>query len=112
MMNFLDLLVIVFMVLVVSSLLALSLMFLVRNERVKKICFYIVAVLGVYAASIGIRIGGSLFPVQTTIGIVVGLVSVAAIVVTLMRNRSEKTFKIAQAMAAVALVVGVINAFI
>ena len=37
----LDLLVIVFMVLASVSLLALSLMFLVRNPRIKKVCFYI-----------------------------------------------------------------------
>ena len=58
----LDLLVIVFMVLASVSLLALSLMFLVRNPRIKKVCFYIVALLGIYMGYVGFRIGSGLFP--------------------------------------------------
>ena len=78
MLNFLDLLVVVAMVLVAVSLLALCLMFLVRNPGIKKVCFYITAVLGIYAGSIGIRIGTSLFPVQTAVGVIAAAVSIAA----------------------------------
>lgn len=111
MLNFLDLLVIVFMVLSAVSLLALVLMFLVRNVRIKKVCFYIVAALGIYAGSIGVRIGTFLFPVQTAVGVIAGAVSIAAIVLVLSRKGDEKKFKIAQIMASVALVIGIINAF-
>lgn len=112
MLNFLDLLVIVFMVLSAASLLALCLMFLVRNPRVKRACFYIVAALGIYAGSIGVRIGTFLFPVQTAIGVIAGAVSIAAIVLVLTGKDNAKRFKIAQIMAAAALVVGIINAFL
>lgn len=112
MLNFLDLLVIVFMALSAVSLLSLCLMFLVRNHRVKKICFFIVAALGVYAASIGIRIGGSLFPLQTAIGAAAGLASIAAILLVLTRKGNEKRFRIARIIAAAALVIGLINAFV
>lgn len=112
MLNFLDLLVVVFMVLSAVSLLALCLMFLVRNPRIKKICFYIVAALGIYAGSIGIRIGTFLFPVQTTVGVLAAAASIAAIVLVATSTGNEKKFKIARLMAAAALVVGMINAFL
>jgi len=112
MLNFLDLLVVVAMVLVAVSLLALCLMFLVRNPRIKKVCFYIAAVLGVYAGSIGIRIGTSLFPVQTAVGVIAAAVSIAAIVLHVTAKGNEKKVKIAQLMAAAALIVGIVNAFV
>lgn len=112
MLNFLDLLVIVFMVLAAVSLLALCMMFLVRNPRIKKVCFYIVAALGIYAGSIGIRTGTSLFPVMTAIGVAAAAVSIAAIVLVATSKGNEKKFKIAQLMATAALIVGIVNAFL
>lgn len=112
MLNFLDLLVIVFMVLSAGSLLALCLMFLVRNPRVKKICFFIVAALGIYAGSIGIRIGTSLFPTQTAVGVLTAAVSIAAIVLVLTGKGDEKKARIARILAAASLVVGIANAFL
>ena len=112
MLNSLDLLVIVFMVLVTGGLLSLCLMFLARNVRVKKICFYAVAALGIYAGYIGIRIGGGLFPVQTMIGAVVVVISIAAMIVNLMDRSNEKKFKMTQIVVTAAVVVGIMNAFI
>ena len=111
MLNFLDLLVIVFMVLAAASLLALCLMFLVRNPRIKKVCFYIVAALGIYAGSIGIRTGTFLFPTQTAVGVIAAAVSIAAIVLVIVSKGEEKKFKIARLMAAAALLVGIASAF-
>ena len=112
MLNFLDLLVIVFMVLAAASLLSLCLMFLVRNLRIKKVCLYIAAALGIYAASIGIRIGGSLFPVQTAVGFGVAAASIAAAVLATASKNDPKRFKIAQLLSAAALIVGIVNAFV
>ena len=112
MMNFLDLLVIVFMILFTASLLSLCLMFLVRNPRIKKVCVYVVAALGIYAGSIGIRIGTSLFPLQTAVGVIAAAVSIIAIVLVTTSKGDMKKFKIAQFTAAAALIVGIINAFI
>ena len=111
MLNFLDLLVVVFMVLAAASLLALCLMFLVRNPRIKKVCFYIVAALGIYAGSIGIRTGGFLFPGQTAIGVIAAAVSIAAVVLAIISKGDGKRFKIAQLMAAGALLAGIASAF-
>lgn len=112
MLNSLNLIVIVFMALAAASLVALGLMFLVRNPLIQKICFYIVAALGIYAGSIGIRIGKLLFPVQTGIGILGICVSIASIVMATAAKDNEKKFKTAQGMAAAALIVGIINAIV
>jgi len=110
MLNFLDLLVIVFMVLAASSLLAVCLMFLVRNPKIKKGSFYVVVALGIYAASIGIRIGGSLFPMQMAVGVAAGAASIAALVLERMSRGNEKKRKLAYILAAAALAVGFMNA--
>ena len=112
MLNSLDLLVSVFMVLAAVSLLALCLMFLVRNPRIKKVCFYIVAALGIYAGYIGVRISSFLFPVQTAIGVIAAAASFAAIILGVTGKHNERKFKIAQLIAAGSLLVGFANAFI
>ena len=111
MLTFLDLLIVVFMVLAAASLLALCLMFLVRNPKVQKVCLFITAALGSYTAYIGIRIGGLFFPVQAFIGIAVGLASITAVVLALLARDSRKKFLIARILAAAALVIGIANAF-
>ena len=100
------------MVLTAVSLLGICLMFLVRNPRIKKVCVYVVAALGIYAGSIGIRIGTSLFPLQTAVGVIAAAVSIIAIVLVTTSKGDMKKFKIAQFTAAAALIVGIINAFI
>jgi len=111
MLNYLDLLVIVFMVLSAVSLLALCLMFLARNPRIKKVCFYIVSALSIYTGYIGVRIGKSLFPVQTAVGLIVAAVSIAAIVLAVTARDHQKKNKIAQFIAAAARICGISNAF-
>ena len=111
MLTFLDLLIIVFMVLAAASLLALCLMFLVRNPRIKKVCFYIVAALGIYTGYVGVRIGQFLFLGQTIVGILVALVSIGAIVLAIVSKGDQKKFKIAQLIATGTLIVGMLNAF-
>ena len=112
MLNSLDLMVMIFMALATLSLLSLSLLFLVRNPRIKKVCFFMVAVLALYAASIGVRIGGFLFPVQTAVGVAAGIVSIAAIVLVLTGKGNEKKFNLARTMAAASLVIGIVSILI
>ncbi len=111
MITFLDLLVVVFMALAAASLLAVCLMFLVRNIKVKKVCFYIVVALGLYACTISFRIFWPFFPMQLALGIVLGAMSIAALVIERLSKGDKKKFTIARIMAAVSLVVGIINAF-
>ena len=112
MLNSLELLIIVAMVLIAASLLALCLMFLVRNQRIKKVSFYIVAALGIYMGYIGFRIGSFLFLGQTVMGIVVAAAGAAAIALAVVGKNNERMVKIAQLVAVAALLVGFINAFL
>ena len=111
MFTFLDLLVVVFMVVAASGLLAVSLMFLMKKPAVRRVCFYIAAVLALYTGYIGIRIGGSLFPVQSAVGIAVGIAAIAALIMERRGKGSEKKFMAARITTAAALLIGFVNAF-
>ena len=112
--TFLDLLIVVFMVFAALSLLALCLMFLVKKPIICKICFYIVVALGICAAVIGARmgLGAFFFPVQAAAAILAGLASIGALVLQIVGRKNEKLFLAARIISAVALVVGILNAFI
>lgn len=109
MFTFLDLLVVVFMVLGALSLLSVLLLFLVRNEKVKKVCFFVTAVLGIYIGTVSARIMWLDAPVQMVLGILFSLVSIAAVVLELRAKDNAKLHKIAHIVAAASLVVGMIN---
>lgn len=111
MFNSMDLLVIVFLALAGISLLALALMFLIRNEKVKKISLFAVAGLGIYISTVCARIMQFAFPVQLVLGIALGLMAVAAIVLQIKAKDDPKLATLARILAAVSLVVGMINAF-
>ena len=109
----LDLLVIAFMGLAALTLLSLSLMFLLKNQKGKRICFYVVAALGLYVSSIAFRIGLSgQFPTQIVLGVLTALVSVGAFVVERTAKGHEKRFLLARVLAAAALVAGFMNAIL
>ena len=111
MFTFLDLLVVVFLVLAAVSVLAASLMFLMKNKKVQKISFYTVVVLGVYISTVGIRVLSVDFPIQLAISAAMGLLSAAALVLERLSKGNEKKFMIARIMAVVALIVGIVSAF-
>ncbi|MBQ4649308.1 MAG: hypothetical protein IJB73_01260 [Firmicutes bacterium] len=112
MFTFLDLLVVVFMVIAASGLLASCLMFLTKKPVLRKACFYITSALALYVGYVGVRIGGSLFPVQSAAGIAVGIAAIAAVVMALTGKENEKKFMTARIIAAAALVIGIVNAFL
>lgn len=110
MFTFLDLLVVVFMGLIVASLLAICLMFLAKKPRLKKVCFFIVAALGVYLGTVGIRIGSGFFPVQTAVGFLIMIPIAIAVVLNLRSKSSKKKFNISCLIAAGSLVIALLNA--
>ncbi len=112
MLTFLDLLVIAFVSLSALSLLVLCLMFLVRKPIVRKVSFYIAAALCVHMAYVGIYISSGLFPNQTVCGVIVGLAGVAAVVLERLSKGNQKTFLFARILSAIALVIGMFNAFV
>ena len=113
MLTSLDWLIIVFMGLAALALFSLSLMFLIKNQKVKKVFFYIVAVLGIYLSSIAIRIGlGGMFTTQITVGFLTALAGVGAVITQIVCKDNKKGFLIAQMIATASLVIGFINAFL
>lgn len=111
MFTFLDALVIVFMALAAAGLLSLCLMFLVKNRKLQKVSLYVAVALGLYLCTVSVRIGFPLFPVQAALGVALGGVSVAALVLERLSKDDEKKFRLARILAAVGLVVGLVNAF-
>ena len=111
MVTFLDLLVVVVMVLCAVSLVAMALMFLVKNKKVKRICLYLVAALGVYMGYVGCRILWPGFLPQVILAVAMALTSIGAVALERLSKDSKKKFLIAQSMASIALVVGMFNAF-
>ena len=109
--TFLDLLIVVVMTIVAVGIVAAGLMFLVKNEKVRKISFWVIALLGIYIGYVGVRIMRLGFPLQTLVAVVMALVSVGAIILNLTGKNDEKKFLVARIMATVALAVGTVNAF-
>ena len=112
MVTFLDLLVVVVMVLCAVSLVAMALMFLVKNKKVKQICLYLVAALGVYMGYVGFRIMWVNSLAQTGLAVVMALTAIGAVVLERLSKDSEKKFRMAQVLASAALVIGMFNAFL
>ena len=110
--TFLDLLILVVMVLTAVSLVAVVLMFLVKNKVVKRICLYLVAALGVYMGYVGLRILWPMFLGQSVIAVLAAMTAIGSVVLERLSRGNRKLFLIAQILATAALVVGMINALI
>ncbi|MBE6631637.1 MAG: hypothetical protein E7623_02925 [Ruminococcaceae bacterium] len=112
MLNSLDLLIIVFMGLTAASVLSSILMFVLKNRTAQRICLYLSAALGLFAAYGGIMIGFPYFMGQFFAAVIFGLASVAAVVLERLSRGDEKLFLIARIAAAASLVLGICNTFI
>lgn len=112
MMTFLDLLVIVFMAIATLGLLSISLMFLVRNKRVKQISFYAASIVSLYLCTVGIRMFWPMFPGQFAFGLLLGLMSIIGLILSFTGRSDEKKQKIARILASVSLVLGTANVFL
>lgn len=110
--TFLDLLIVVVLALAAISLVAMVLMFLVKNRTVKRICLYIVAALGIYMGYVGCRILWPGFAAQVVLAVLLALVSIAAVILERRSRDSKGKFLTAQIMASAALIAGMLNAFL
>ena len=111
MVTFLDLLVVVVMVLSAGSRVAMALMFLVKNKKVKRIWLYLVAALGVYMGYVGFRIMWINSTAQSAFAVIMALAAIGAVVLERLSKGSEKKFRLAQVLASASLVIGMFNAF-
>ena len=112
MFTFLDLLIVVVMALAAVSVLSIAGMFLVKNQKLKRICFYLTAAMGIYFGYVGVRILWPGFMPQVILALVLAAVSIGAIVLSRVKKDNDKMFRIAQVMSYVALVAGMFNAFL
>ena len=111
MVTFLDLLVVVVMALCAVSLVAMALMFLVKNKKVKRICLYLVAALGIYMGYVGFRIMWINSAAQAAFAVALALAAIGAVVLERLSKESEKRFLLSQILASGSLVIGMFNAF-
>lgn len=112
MLTALDFLTLAFIGLSALSLLAVCLMLLVRKPVVCKVCFYIVVILCIYMAYVGLYISSGFFLGQTIVAVIVGLTGIATVVLERLSNNDNKKFLIARILSAIALVIGMFNAFL
>ena len=109
----LDLLIVVSMGLAALTLLSLCLMLLLRNRTAKRVFFYIVDVLALYMATVGLRIGISgMFTGQIYFAVIFALVGIGAFVLERLSRGDEKKLRIARILATVALLGGFANALL
>ena len=111
-MTFLDLLIVVVMVLATASLLAVCLMFLVRNRKVRQVCLWIAAGLSVYLGYVGFRINWPGFLGQVVFAGLMALLGIGAVVLERVVKDNDKAFLIARIMAAVSVIAGFGNALL
>lgn len=111
MMTALDYLVVVFMGMSAVSLLAVCLMFLMKKDRIKKICFYFLALEGMALSVLNALMTPGTFPGELAIGWTLGGVSIAALLLEIC-GKGEKKFVVARILVAVAVIAGMLNAFV
>lgn len=111
MMTSLDYLLIAVSGLAAAGLLGMFLMFLSKNEKVKRISFYTTSVLGIYLGYVGFRIMWINSAGQTILAVLMALISIGALALVLTKGNSKKVFQIARTMSSLAVVIGMVNAF-
>lgn len=111
MLTSLDWLVLVFIGTTGISLLAVILMYLLKNEVVKKVCFYFLAIQGMLISWMNAMSTPSIYPLELALGWVLGVVSVSALLLELC-SKQEKKSKIARILVTISVVVGIWNTFL
>lgn len=112
MLTSLDLLLLVSLVLIAAAFLSLVLMFLVRNQTIRRVCFYIAVALSLYIGYAGVRINWPDFSHQAILAVVLALISVGAFVLERSKKNNDKVFLYARIAAGAALIAGAVNALL
>ena len=113
MLNFLDLLVIVFLAAAAFALLSVVAMFVVKNPLVQKISLglSVLVSLGLAVSYLPSLLTFS-FVGQFAAGILFALLGVGGGILATVAKGDEKKFLVARILAAVSLVLGIVNAFL
>lgn len=108
----LDLLVIVAMAFIAISLVALILLFLSKNNKIKKISFYAIAALSLYMGTVALRIVWPEFMAQSITALAMMAATIGAVVVESCSKGNPKATKVAEIAVVLALIVGTGNALL
>lgn len=110
--TFLDLLVVAAVGLAAAGVLVLALMFLVPNERVRRVCLYAAAGLGAYLGYVGWRINALGTSGGGLLALVLALVGLGALVLERLWRQDPARQLIPRLAAAVSVLGGLANAFL
>ena len=108
--TYLDLFIIVAMSLIAISLLSVLFMYILKNEKIKKVLFYLTILFGLYIAYVGFRIHWMSYGYESMVAILMGLLAISALI--LERMNKSNSYQIAQILSSVSVVFGLLNAFI
>ena len=110
MLNSLDALIIAFMIMSLVSMIGVILIYLVKNEKMKKGLLNFLTVWGMIIAYCGVRSTPSYMISSTIVTWAIGALSVVALLIQLC-SKNENRFKIARILATVSVVAGMIDCF-
>ena len=112
MMNPLDLLVIVFMATSAASLLGVCLMFLSKRPAIKNVCLYFLGLQGMLVSWMNAKMTPPIgYEGELILGWGLGAMAIAALLLQVC-GKSEKHRKLARILAAVSVVLGMVNTFL
>jgi len=106
----LGLLVITFWIMSIISVAAIALVFLCKNEKLKKGLFYFLAVWGIIVAYCGVLSTPGYMIAEILITIALGALGLIAVLVERFAKK-ENRFQIARVLASVSVVAGMIDCF-
>ena len=110
MLDALSLLVIAFAVMTVVSVIGVALLYLIKNEKVKKGIFYFLVVFGLIIAYCGVRSTPMYMAGQVLVTCMWGSLAAIALLVQLCLKK-ENSFNIARILVTVSVVAGMIDCF-
>ena len=111
MLNSLDALIVAFLGMSFISIAGVLLMFFVKNEKWKKRIFYGFSIWGVIVAICNLQTYFSYMLGDIVVAALLGLLAVAAVLIWKFA-KSESRYKMAQGMAAVSVVAGMMHTFL
>ena len=107
----LDYLVVAFALLSAAGLISVLFMFLSKNKSVRSFCLYFTAALGIYACTISIRLFWPYFMGQLYLGLLLGILSVTAMLLWRKHKGQASQGVAARIMASFSFIAGILNAF-
>lgn len=110
MLDALSLLVIAFIVMTVVSVIGVVLLYLIKNEKVKKGIFYFLVVWGLVITYCGVRSTPLYMADQVLITCIWGVLAVVALLIQLCMKK-ENRFNIARILVTISVVAGMIDCF-